>query len=497
MGVVDLGLLRDRLTIGDLRSADIRIDFVGATENVDLDVEVKLAHALQNRLARLLIGGDAERRILGGQLRESQTKLFLVGLRLGLDRDLDHGLRELHALEDHGLVRIAERVAGADLLEARESDDVAGIGLFDVLAVVRMHEEHATDALLLVAGRVKDRRTGFDLTRIDAAEGDGADEGIVHDLEGEHGERLVVGRPANGLFLGLEVDALDLAAIHGRRKEVDDGVQERLNALVLECGTAKNRMEGAALHSRADQPAQGHIVGLLPVEVGHHGLVVHLHRSFDELVAVFISLIEQVRRDLFLAEGSAQGLAGPNDGLHLDQVDHALEVALGADRQLEANRLAGDSVDDIRDALEEVGAGLVHLVDEHDTRNVVLVGLTPHGLGLGLDALVAVENADGAVQHAQGTLHLNGEVHVAGGVDDIQALVVPETGGGSGRDRDATLLLLLHPVHGRGAVVHFTDLVGLTGVVQDALCGRGLAGIDVGHDAEVAVVLNRVRAGHR
>ena len=139
--------------------------------------------------------------------------------------------------------------------------------------------------------------------------------------------------------------------------------------------------------------------------------------------------------------------------------------------------------------LEEVRAGLVHLVDEHDARHVILVGLAPDGLGLRLDALVAVEHADGAVEHAQRTLDLDGEIHVAGGVDDVQALVAPEAGGRSGRDRDATLLLLLHPVHRGGAFVDFADLMGLAGVVEDPLGRRRLPGIDVGHDAEITVVL--------
>jgi hypothetical protein len=70
-------------------------------------------------------------------------------------------------------------------------------------------------------------------------------------------------------------------------------------------------------------------------------------------------------------------------------------------------------------------------------------------------------------------------------------------GRGRGRgDRDAAFLLLLHPVHGGGAVMHFADLVGLAGVVKDALGRRGLAGIDVGHDAEVAVALERIFACH-
>ena len=84
--------------------------------------------------------------------------------------------------------------------------------------------------------------------------------------------------------------------------------------------------------------------------------------------------------------------------------------------------LAADAVDDVVDAVEEVGADLVHLVDEHDARNVVLVGLAPDGLGLRLDALVAVEHADGAVEHAQRTLDFDGEVDVAGRVDDVEAL---------------------------------------------------------------------------
>ena len=73
---------------------------------------------------------------------------------------------------------------------------------------------------------------------------------------------------------------------------------------------------------------------------------------------------------------------------------------------------------------------------------------------------------------------------------------MPE-GGGRGRgDGDAALLLLLHPVHGRGAVVHLADLMRLAGIVEDALSRRRLSGIDVGHDAEIAIVLDSVAARH-
>jgi hypothetical protein len=44
--------------------------------------------------------------------------------------------------------------------------------------------------------------------------------------------------------------------------------------------------------------------------------------------------------------------------------------------------------------------------------------------------------------------------------------------------------------------VHFADLVVDAGVEQDAFGRRGLARIDVGHDAEVAVTLDGSGASH-
>jgi hypothetical protein len=154
-------------------------------------------------------------------------------------------------------------------------------------------------------------------------------------------------------------------------------------------------------------------------------------------------------------------------------------------------------------AVEEIRADLVHLVDEDDARHLVAVGLAPDGFGLRLDAGVGIEQADRAVEHGERALHLDGEVDVAGGVDDVEAvelgvgaprrvgifLALPE-GRGRGRgDGDAALLLLLHPVHGRGAVMHLAHLVRLAGVEQDTLGRRGLAGVDMRHDPEVAVAL--------
>ena len=96
-------------------------------------------------------------------------------------------------------------------------------------------------------------------------------------------------------FLGLEVDALDRAAVGGRRQVVDDGVEQRLHALVLEGRAAQHRMEGARLHGLAHQAAQGRLVRLVAVEVGGHRLVVELDGGLDQLGAVLDGLVRAGR----------------------------------------------------------------------------------------------------------------------------------------------------------------------------------------------------------
>ena len=184
------------------------------------------------------------------------------------------------------------------------------------------------------------------------------------------------------------------------------------------------------------------------------------------------------------------------DGLHLDQVDDALELVLAADRDLDRHRVRAQAVLDRVDPAPEVGAGPVELVDEAEARHAVAVGLAPDRLGLGLHAGHAVEDDDRAVEHAQAALDLDGEVHVPGRIDDVDAMIAPERGRSGGRDRDAPLLLLGHPVHGRGAFVDLADLVDLLRVEEDPLGHGRLAGVDMRDDSDVSRLRERNLSCH-
>src|SRR4051794_14150974 len=153
---IALGRTPDRLAVGDLWLADVRGDAEFADHPVDEDVEVELTHPGDQRLAGLRVGVDPERRVLLGQALQGDPELVLVGLRLGLDLDLDDGLGERDRLEQDRVVGIGQRVARGRVLEPDGRRDVARVDLFDLLAVVGVHLEDAADPLLLALCRVQD-----------------------------------------------------------------------------------------------------------------------------------------------------------------------------------------------------------------------------------------------------------------------------------------------------------------------------------------------------
>ena len=75
---------------------------------------------------------------------------------------------------------------------------------------------------------------------------------------------------------------------------------------------------------------------------------------------------------------------------------------------------------------------------------------------------------------------------MAGGIDNINSVILPLSGDGCGYDRNAALALLLHPIGHGSAVVNRADAVCLAGVEQDPFGGSGLARINMGNDADIA-----------
>ena len=149
----------------------------------------------------------------------------------------------------------------------------------------------------------------------------------------------------------------------------------------------------------------------------------------------------------------------------------------------------------------EVRADAVHLVDERDARDVVASAWRQTVSDCGSTPPDRAEHGDRAVQHAQRALDLDREVDVAGRVDDV--------------DRDTPVACSQRQVVAADVIVmprscscSIQSMVAAPsctspilwmrpGVVKDALGGRGLARIDVRHDADITEFREWCGSGHR
>ena len=176
------------------------------------------------------------------------------------------------------------------------------------------------------------------------------------------------------------------------------------------------------------------------------------------------------------------------DDLLLVPVIDALELLAAADGPVDSVGVDAQLLFDLLAQLEGVPGLPVHLVDEGEDGDV------PHDAdleelpGLGLHTLGGVDDHDGGVGGHESAVGVLGEVLVAGGVQDVDAVPLILELHHRGGDRNAALLFDLHPVGGGGAGVFFAlDYAGLgdgTAVEQEFFGQSGLAGVGVGDDGK-------------
>src|SRR6478609_4320052 len=502
------GLLADRFAVGNLGLADVGLDLDLTAQAIDDDFQVQLAHAGDDGLPGVLVRVRAEGRVFVSELAQTDAELVEIGLSFRLDRDRNHRLWEHHLLEQDGRLFVAQRVARARVAQADGRVDVTGVTLFQLFTLVGVHAQDAPESLALAARRVHHRGPAGQLSRVDAEEGQVAHERIVGDLESQRGKgRVVIGGALDDALLFVRVVTLDRRNVERRWQEVHHRVEQHLHALVLEGGAAKHGHELEADHGFADRGVDLVVRDVRDATVQElsHDAVVDVGAGLDQRLAQLDALGLDVRRNRLPGVLRAERVVVEDRGFHPDQIDHADVQLFLTDGPLHRHGRDAQAVLHRIQIHLEIGAGLVELVHERDARNVVLVGLAPDRFALWFDAVTAVEHRDRAIQHAQAAFDFDREVDVARRVDDVDAVLLglvraesgrPEAVDRGGRDGDTALLLLLHPISRRGAFVHLADLVVDAGVVEDPFGNGRLAGIDVGHDADVARAFESGVAGH-
>ena len=144
----------------------------------------------------------------------------------------------------------------------------------------------------------------------------------------------------------------------------------------------------------------------------------------------------------------------------------------------------GEQVEHFVDDLGRPRVVLVDLVDADDRLQADLQRLADHEFGLRHRPFGGVDQHDGAVDHRQNPLDLAAEIGVAGGVDDIDAHVLPHDRRRLGENGDAALAFEVVGVH--HALGDALVLAEGARLLQQPVDERRLAVVDVGDDGDVA-----------
>ena len=277
-----LGVPTDGLAIVHLRLADIGLDLVLAHHAVDDDLQVQLAHAGDDGLAGVDVRPHIERRVFLRELGQRHAHLFLVGLGLRLNRNLDNRFRKVDRLQHHRVALVANGVAGDKVLQSNRRADVAGQDLRDLFTLVGVHLQQAADPLRLAGARVQHGVARLQRARVRPDKDKLPDKRVGHDLEAKRRKGLAVVRPAHDLLLHmLRVMANDRRNVQRAGQVVDYRVQQRLHALVLERRAAQHREDIHRDGGLADAGLELLLGGLFPLEIEVHDGVVRIRNGFD------------------------------------------------------------------------------------------------------------------------------------------------------------------------------------------------------------------------
>ena len=337
----------------------------------------------------------SQHRVLFGEPLEGGQDLVFFALALRRDGEAHERRRERDGRQADDVALGTERVARDDVLELGDGADVAGDEAVDRLGVLAHRLEELTDALLVSVARDDHLGVARERALEHAKDVDVAAERVGERLEDEGGERL--GRIADELLLGAigagHPDRSDV----GRRRRQREQVEQAVDADAVRSRAAGDREDLRGRDGGAEGGAE--LVGrdLLFHQVLLGEVVVGARHGVDELVAGGCDRVGHVGRDV----GGLRLAALIGVGLHAEQVDHAAELVLAADRHLRGNDLRSEGLLQRLDRSVEVGALAVEHVAEEHTGEGALAGPSPQALGLHLDAEHGVDHHHGGLDDVQ------------------------------------------------------------------------------------------------
>src|SRR6185369_14909274 len=450
--------------------------------------------------------------------------------------EIEHDLVQRQVVFHHGavadvsefLLRAAAVLTvlehGAEIFVGRE-DGRLDPGLLHLLDVVRLrHVDRIVDLQLAAVGGldpVDHRGRGCDQVEIEFARQPFLDdlqvqeaEEAAAEAEAERGARFHLVREAgvvepqlaHGSAQVFELRGVDReqAAEHHRDRRaeagerlldrlavVGDGVADARIGHFLDRGGEHADLAGAELVDQRQLGLEHAGAVHLVVRVGAHHADAHTllehavddaHQHDDAEIDVVPGVDEEsLERGVAVAFGRRQ--AGD------DRLQHGLDVLSGLGRNLDGVRsIEPDHVFDLLFDLSRLGGRQVDLVEHRHDFVAGVERVVDVGERLRLDALRGVDHQERALAGGERAIHLVGEVDVAGGVDQVEDVILAVLGVVVQAyrlrlDGDTALALDIHRIE--HLLLHFAQLQP-AGELDQPVGQRGFAVVDVRDNGEIA-----------
>jgi hypothetical protein len=182
--------------------------------------------------------------------------------------------------------------------------------------------------------------------------------------------------------------------------------------------------------------------------------------------------------------GELVALAGAR--LHRQQADDALKTRLLTPGELHRHELGAEGALHLLQGALEVGVLAIHLINDDEARQLMLVGILPYQLGADFHARNRVDHHHGRIGHAQRRFHFTEEVGEARRVDKIDFVLLVFDGDNCGGDGDVAAVLFVFKIRHRRAIFNPAQTTGDPGVVQKGFGQRGFARPTMAYQGDVA-----------
>jgi len=204
--------------------------------------------------------------------------------------------------------------------------------------MIGMHLQNPANPFFFSFCRIVHIGSAGHLSGVNPEERQFADIRIRHDFKGQRGKRRRIIGIAVFFDLRIRIDPLNRWNVRWRRQIIDNRIKKRLNPLVPIRGSTKHRCHLTGNRRQTNPLHDFFFCQFFAFEVFHHQFIIAFRHGVQQILMIQLSLLFQLFRDFRHFARLAQVVFIDN-GLHIDQINHAFIRIFRADRQLHRDRI--------------------------------------------------------------------------------------------------------------------------------------------------------------